>query len=339
MARPCAMGRRHFQPAQSARLAMTATPKKLLQRRHIEALVAVGDGLSVHRAARDLGVPQPVLSRLLAEAEAVLGARLFERSSHGSKPTLQGQEVLSHARFVLRAIERLNAVVAEARPTIQLGCIPRAMHTLMPGLLSSLYPGAAGDAQANSIEAGFHFRVVEGSSKMLFDAVSAGSLDFAILRSPARTASGDNDLVVERLYDERTVIICAADHPDIPDTPVALSRLVSHGWALPEAETTSRVAFDAFWDEHGLPQIRPVIETRSFESNLAVVAGTRLISIAPESIARSHVSFGMLRIVKVRRALPANPVMLAFNRMAEEDPGLNDFRRRIHQTARTLALT
>jgi DNA-binding transcriptional LysR family regulator len=317
---------------------MTAPPKKLLQRRHIEALVAVGDGLSVHRAARDLGVPQPVLSRLLAEAEAVLGARLFERSSHGSKPTVQGQEVLSHARFVLRAIERLNAVVADARPTIQLGCIPRAMHTLMPGLLSSLYPGATGDAQANSIEAGFHFRVVEGSSRMLFDAIFAGSLDFAILRSAARTASGDDDLVVERLYDERTVIICAADHPDIPDTPVALSRLVNHAWALPEAETTSRVAFDAFWDEHGLPQIRPVIETRSFESNLAVVAGTRLISIAPESIARSHVSFGMLRIVKVRRALPANPVMLAFNRMAEEDPGLNDFRRRIHQTARTLAL-
>jgi DNA-binding transcriptional LysR family regulator len=318
---------------------MTST-KKLLQRRHIEALVAVGDGLSVHRAARDLGVPQPVLSRLLAEAEAVLGARLFERSSHGSKPTPQGQGVLAHARFVLRAIERLNSVIAEARPTIQLGCIPRAMHTLMPVLLSNLYPVASnGEVQAAAMDAGFHFRVVEGSSKMLFDAISAGSLDFAILRSPARNASADDDLVVERLYDERTVVICAADHPDIPDSPVALSRLASHGWALPDPETTSRVAFDAFWDEHGLPQIRPVIETRSFESNLAVVAGTRLISIAPESIARSHVSFGDLRIVKVRRALPGNPVMLAFNRMAEEDPGLNDFRRMIHDTARALALT
>ena len=42
------------------------------------ALVAVGDSQSVHRAARDLGVPQPVLSRLLAEAEALIGARLFD---------------------------------------------------------------------------------------------------------------------------------------------------------------------------------------------------------------------------------------------------------------------
>lgn len=313
---------------------MTSSPKKPLQRRHIEALVAVGDGHSVHRAARDLGVPQPVLSRLLAEAEALLGARLFERSSHGSKPTVQGETVLSRARFVLRAIERLNDVIAEAGPPIQLGCIPRAMHTLMPRLLARMYPVAP----AQAAEAPFRFRVVEGSSRMLFDAIAAGSLDFAILRSTTRAASDDDDLVVERLYDERTVIICAADHPTILDRPVALSRLVGHGWALPEAETTSRVAFDEFWSAHGLPQIRPVIETRSFESNLALVAGTRLISIAPESIARSHVGFGVLRILEVRRALPANPVMLAFNRMAAEDPVLNGFRQMIHETARALAL-
>jgi molybdenum-dependent DNA-binding transcriptional regulator ModE len=72
---------------------MTQSTKKLLQRRHIQALVAVGDSRSVlHRAARELGMPQPAVSRLLAEAEQILGARLFERSSHGSKPTAQAKQ-------------------------------------------------------------------------------------------------------------------------------------------------------------------------------------------------------------------------------------------------------
>ncbi len=230
---------------------MTSSPKKPLQRRHIEALVAVGDGHSVHRAARDLGVPQPVLSRLLAEAETLLGARLFERSSHGSKPTVQGETVLSRARFVLRAIERLNDVIAEAGPPIQVGCIPLAMHTLMPLLLARMYPARPTDSPAQRAEAPFHFRVIEGTSRMLFDAITAGSLDFAILRSTIKAASGDDDLVVERLYDERTVIICADGHPTIPDGPIALSRLADHGWALPEVETASRVAFDEFWSAHG----------------------------------------------------------------------------------------
>ncbi|MCY0852674.1 LysR family transcriptional regulator [Cupriavidus sp. D39] len=313
---------------------MPSLPNRPLQRRHIEALVAVGDSHSVHRAARELGVPQPVLSRLLAEAENLLGARLFERSSHGSMPTAQGKAVLSQARFVLRAIERLNDAIADPqRRPIQLGCIPRAMHTLMPGLLARLYPAVPMDTtSAQAADTPYQFRVVEGSSKMLFDQIAAGSLDFAILRSTTRD-DGD-DLVVERLYEERTVIVCAAGHPTIPAGPIHLSRLVGQGWALPDAETSSRVTFETFWNEHGLPRIRPVIETRSFESNLALVAGTSLVSIAPESVARSHVAFGLLRIVKLRRPLPANPVMLAFNRMAIEDPLLSGFREMIHQTAR-----
>jgi DNA-binding transcriptional LysR family regulator len=324
---------------------MPGTTKKPLQRRHIEALVAIGDSLSVHRAARELGVPQPVLSRLLGEAETLIGARLFDRSSHGSEPTAQGRLVLPRARFVLRMMERLNEVMSDSAPPIQLGCIPRAMHTLIPHLLAHVYPEAGhaaaaqgGQAPAKEADAahaegaGMRFEVHEGNSVALFGGVVAGDLDFAIFRGNIRDTS--DEWVIERLYDERTVIYCAADHPDIPAGPVPLSRLTGLGWALPEPDTTSRRAFDAFWGEHGLPPIKPVIETRSFEASLALVAGTRLVSIAPESIVRRHVGFGVLRIVKVRRALPGNPVMLAFNRMAEEDPVLSRFRRYVHEAAR-----
>jgi DNA-binding transcriptional LysR family regulator len=315
-----------------------ASPKKkLLQRRHIEALVAIADGRSVHQAARGLGVPQPVVSRLLAEAESVLGARLFERSSHGSKPTLQGEGVLARARFVLRGIERLDEAIAASGPSVRLGCIPRAMHTLMPRLLDRMHPNTGAGAQSASAgQADFHLNVAEGSSKALLDGIARGSMDFAILRCALRSADAADDLVAERLYDERTVIICAAAHHGIPTGPVTLDELVTQRWALPEADTTSRVAFDQFWSDHGLPQIRPVIETRSFESNLALVAGTRLISIAPESVARVHAGFGLLRILRVRRELPGNPVMLAFNRMAAEDPVLNGFRTIVHAVAREL---
>jgi DNA-binding transcriptional LysR family regulator len=316
---------------------MPRTARKSLQRRHIEAVVAVGDSLSVHSAARALAVPQPVLSRLLGEAESLIGARLFDRSSHGSAPTAQGRMVLPRARFVLRMMERLNDVMSDTAPPIQLGCIPRAMHTLIPHLLSRVYPEAGhradGDAgQAAGHDGGLRFQVREGTSSALFGAVAAGDLDFAILRGSIRDA--DDEWVVERLYDERTVIFCAAGHPAIPAAQVSLSRLAGLGWTLPESDTTSRAAFDAFWSEHGLPPIRPVIETRSFEASLALVAGTKLVSIAPESIVRRHVDFGVLRIVKVRRALPGNPVMLAFNRMVLEDPVLGRFRRFVHDAAR-----
>lgn len=314
---------------------MPSPKTKLLQRRHIEALVAVGDRRSVHQAARELDMPQPVVSRLLAEAESLLGTRVFERSSHGSKPTTQGHTVLALARITLRGIERLNDALLEDGPSVRLGCIPRAMHTLMPRLLDRMYP-ATDTRTTDGGEPNFHLKVVEGSSRKLFDSVSEGSLDFAILRCPLRDAGSGDGLLAERLYDERTVIICSAANKRVPTGPIQLSRLVEHSWVLPEVETTSRFAFDQFWSDHGLPQIHPVIETRSFESNLALVTGTQLISIAPESVARVHAGFGVLRIVRVSRTLPGNPVMLAFNEGACADPVLSRFRDMVREIARAL---
>ena len=306
--------------------------KKAIQRRHIDALIAIGDNGSVHKAAKELGVPQSVLSRLLSEAEAIFGVALFERSSHGSKPTLQGSEVLTRARFAFRAIQRVENSVIELRPAVQLGCIPRAMHTFMPRLLTHLHPEIALKESSRQAMKSVNLKITEGSSKLLFDLIASGNLDFAILRNLASPTIHHlaNDLVVERLYDERTVIVCSASHPDIDGNALSLARLAKYEWALPEVETTSRLAFDQFWSKHNLNQIQPIIEPRSFESNMALVASTKLISIAPESIARTSVKLGVLRIIKTRNALPASPVMLAFKHVAREDPTLSRFRDIIH---------
>lgn len=308
---------------------MSTHAKKPLQRRHIETLVAVADSHSVHRAARDLNMTQPAVSRLLVEAENLLGARLFERSVHGSRPTTQGASVLAHARFVLHGMQRLDLVMHEAKPMVRLGCIPRSMHTLMPHLLSRLFPNAGNDHAA----AALRLSVMEDSSTVLFDAIVKGSLDFAILRHVSGAAGIGEDLAAERLYDERPSIICAADNPHIPQGTVGLAKLVDSGWILPSSETTSRAVLERFWIQQGLPPIRPVIETRTFESNLALVAETRFISIVPESIARRYADLGVVRVVNVRPALPASPVMLVYQPMSKDDPVLCHFRGIVHEAA------
>lgn len=302
-----------------------------LQRRHLEALVAVAEHRSVHAAARDLGVSQPAMSRLLGEAEALAGGRLlFERTRQGSRATPGGAAVVAQARLLLRGFEQLDDAAARTRAPIRLGCIARSMHTLMPALLQRVYPAAGGHRPV--VDAGLRFHLTEGSSTALYAAVSAGRLDFAILRAVGSDRAG-RDLVVDRLYDERTVIICAAGNRDLPDATVSLARLAEHDWVLPEAETASRAVFDRFWSERGLPAVRPLIEARSFETNLALVARTRFLSIAPESVARRHQSSGAVRILRSRPALPLSPVMLAYSPDAGADPWLSAFRSAIHEAA------
>jgi DNA-binding transcriptional LysR family regulator len=253
---------------------------------------------------------------------------LFERSRQGSRPTPNGIPFLTQARLVLRGFERLAEPAARA--PIRLGCIARSMHTLMPALLQRVYPAQARARDDTAID--FRFRLTEGTSAALFEAVASGRLDFAILRAVGADVD-ERGLVAERLYDERTVIICAASNRTLPAATVSLARLAEHDWVLPDAETASRGVFDRFWSERGLPLVRPLIEARSFETNLALVARTRFLSIAPESVARRHEASGAVRILHSRPALPSSPVMLVSAKSALADPLLEGFRAAVHEAA------
>jgi len=293
----------------------TTAKSKTLQRRHIAALVAVGESLSVHAAARNIGMPQPALSRVLSEAEQLLGTRLFERSSHGCTPTEDGQVVLAQARFVLRGMDELSSILSGTGPTVRLGCIPRAMYTLMPVLLNLVYPSAQDAVEPSRATVGrsssFKLQVTEGSSIQLLEELSEGKLDFVIFRSASSSSGTEPAIVIERMYDDNMVIICAAENKELGDKAVLFRDLATRDWVLPNAKTSSRQAFDNFLREYDLAPVKPIMEVRSFEANLALVAGTRFFSIAPESIASRYVKMG-LRVVRTKPTLPSSPVMLAY---------------------------
>lgn len=323
-------------PSESIRLPYK---KKQLQRRHIAALVAVGDSLSVHAAAREIGMSQPALSRLLAEAEELLATRLFDRSSFGCTPTADGEAVLTQARLVMRGLDELGCVISNARPKVRLGCIPRSMYTFMPVLLNLIYPNGQVEDEKHDLalppQPSFELNVVEGNSTQLFDGLRHGKFDFVIVRCASSAPRTEPSITIERLYDDKIVIICSSNNNNLSDSRVTLRELSSQDWLLPDTNTTSRQAFDSFFEEHGLPPIKPIMEVRSFEANLALVAGTRFLSIAPESIAKQYSSMG-LKIVRIRPDLSSSPVMLAHHTSQLQSVGLKKFRDLLKNAARRL---
>src|ERR1700760_2318081 len=51
--------------------------------RHLQCFLAVTQFGSVQRAADSLSITQPAVSKTVAELEAILGVKLFERGRHG----------------------------------------------------------------------------------------------------------------------------------------------------------------------------------------------------------------------------------------------------------------
>jgi DNA-binding transcriptional LysR family regulator len=96
-------------------------------------------------------------------------------------------------------------------------------------------------------------------------------------------------------------------------------------------ETTSRLVLDQFWLDLGLAPFRSFIETRTFESNLALVTQTPFISIVPESLARRHERFKLIKILNVKPELPASAAMLVYNKAIKDDMLLESCRELIHE--------
>ena len=82
-----------------------------LRLRQLEALHTVAEVGSITRAADELGISQPAVSRLLADLSDQLGFKIFQRRNNILVPT---QEV----RFLLPEIERLLARMDHIRPEL-----------------------------------------------------------------------------------------------------------------------------------------------------------------------------------------------------------------------------
>ena len=293
----------------------------LLQPRQLEAIVAVAGAGSVHAAARELGMPQPALSRIVSAAEKRLGIALFERSPSGSRVTQRGERVLRQAAFALRALSGVSENARESLPVIRVGCIPRVMHVLIPRLL----------AQIGSGDASFRIQVAVGTSNEMAAALEAARLDFVIARRAAATGDG---IEAEALYSEKTVVVCGRGNDAGRGGVHRLADLARLPWVMPKRGFSSRDSLDALLSAAGLPPIVPVIECDSFDTNLSVVAVTKFITVAPEFAARRLERLRLVRILRTRPPLGSSPVMLQYRSGQERHPAFAAFRAATVKAAR-----
>ena len=90
--------------------------------------VEVAEQKSISKAARNLFMGQPNLSRSIKELEDELGIIIFERTSKGINPTPDGEEFLQYAKRILSQIDEVEEIykVGKKKKTQFSVSVPRA---------------------------------------------------------------------------------------------------------------------------------------------------------------------------------------------------------------------
>ena len=77
---------------------------------HFKYALEVEKTGSITKAAENLFMGQPNLSKSIKELEDTLGIEIFKRTSRGVVPTDKGQEFLRYAKNILSQIEEMQSI-------------------------------------------------------------------------------------------------------------------------------------------------------------------------------------------------------------------------------------
>lgn len=257
--------------------------------RQLRGFVAVAETGSLGRAAREVNLTQPTLSRQIQGLEDQLGQRLFERESRGMALTAAGELLVPHARHLLFEMQNtrdeLAALRGLRRGTVRVGAVAAVLRTLVAETVGRLNVGAP-DIKVELLEA---------VDDELVDALLTRQVDLVV--TSGAVSRPELHAIGICAYRDRFAVFCASDGPLAEGGGV--DEVLAREWVMPPQGSTPRVAFEALVDSLSMPRPRIVVETTSVETMIAVTLNSNLLCWLPEPLMQAHLANGSVRRIDV----------------------------------------
>lgn len=244
--------------------------------RDLRILTAVAKSGSMGKAAVELAISQPVISKAISQLEHWLGLPLFDRNPTGVLPTIYGQALLKcgtvvfdDLRIGLRELEFLTDPTAGE---LRIGCTEPLASGFVPTVIDRLsrrYPRAL-------------FHVVTADSHSLRNReLHDRNIELAVAQVPGSQVEADVD--AEFLFDDRFVVLVGAQSTWARRRKAKLSELIHEPWILPPAGT---VNIAAAFREAGLQPPRAHVLSFSIPLHHYLLATGRFLTMLPVSMVR-----------------------------------------------------
>jgi DNA-binding transcriptional LysR family regulator len=275
-----------------------------LDTRLLRAFVAVAEELNFTRAAQRLFLAQQALSSQVAQLEARLGVKLFERTTRRVTLTAAGERFLEPARAALAALDAGTGELARTA-TLRVGMSGTAMVPLVGETIRRFraeHPGVelvVSSASLNQPAAGLR----------------EGTVDVAFVRPPFV----DDGLSMVTVLTEDRYIAMREDHPLAGREWVRPEDVVNEPWIWVEGADPRARSFWSLEEFRGGKPLRTGTRITSVEEAFGAVAAGVAITCQGESAVRAvGAGFPQLRFVPLRGAPPAQ-IAVAWRTAADSE--------------------
>jgi len=231
--------------------------------RHLEAFVAIARAKRLKRAAEQLNLTQPAISKTLKDLEDILGVTLMIRDRAGVRLTPEGQVFLQYAEQSSAALQQgINSIATLSETggaVLKIGALPSVAAQVLPKAVERF----------RAVSPKTILQVDEGSHGFLTDRLRGGDLDLVIGRLGA--ADTMRGLSFTALYTEMVVAVVAPDHPSRGAT--RLEQIQDHLIIYPPEASAIRPLMARLMISRGLALFRDRIECVSGAFGRAMTLG------------------------------------------------------------------
>jgi DNA-binding transcriptional LysR family regulator len=273
-----------------------------LKLRDLHILLAVAKSGSMGKAASELAVSQPAVSKAISDLEHTLGVRLLDRSPQGVEPTMYGRALLTCGITVFddlkQGVKELEFLSDPTAGELSIGCT----EPLAAGLLSVVvdrfsrqYPKAV-------------FHVVTADLVTLQNRyLPQRNIEFALV--PITGPLPKLEASAEMLLDDRHVVLAAVHSKWTRRRNIALADLIDEPWVLPPPDSPVGSYVAEGFRAAGLEPPRACVVSFSIPLHERLLATGRYLTALPISML-SHNEKPQLRRLSVKFPVRSRPIWI-----------------------------
>lgn len=247
--------------------------------RHLKLFTEVYRTLNVTKAAKNLNMTQPTVTRAIQELEDHYGTKFFDRINKRLNSTEAGNKFYSYAMNTLEAYDHMEAGMLhyQDNEVIRVGATLSIGSIVLPKIIKKfkeLYPEIQIKSFVNNTE-------------HLQEMISFNQIDFALMEGYAPV----EHICSEVFSEDRLVLLLPPEDPRAKQGTVSLETLKNDNFLLREKGSVGRNYVDVLFSSHGFP-IEPVMESISTHAIVRAVNAGVGVSILPKDLVEHSIMTG-----------------------------------------------
>ena len=237
--------------------------------------------MNVTRAAENLYMTQPAVSRAIREIEQTYSTRLFERLNQRLYLTDSGRRMHAYAVHIVDTFDQMERELSDGdeRGMLRIGASITLGNYELPGVVQRM----------KRERPGLRMQATVANVGMLKDMLLDNRLDLAMIEAPI----DHRDLTGDAFSRDELVLILPPDHPLLQKDRLTLSDVAACDLLLREKGSSGRAFLDTVFEAHDL-SVSPLWESASTEALVRAVAAGIGLSILPERLVRRDLASGVV---------------------------------------------